>query len=252
MNKTKIDWCDYTWNPVTGCYHGCEYCYARKIANRFGKIDDRLKDKFDDLLYSECFAKPDNPFPNLFKPTFHRYRLDEPKKLKKPSNIFVVSMGDLFGSWVPDSWIKNIFKACKEAPQHRYLFLTKNPRRYESINDDFENFWYGATVTDNKSYELALSSFMQQAVNSENTFNTFLSIEPILEDINIISYDGYITLVKWIIVGAETGNRKDKVRPKKEWIIKIKDKCKEMNIPIFMKESLRGLMGNDFVQEFPW
>lgn len=26
---TKIDWCDSTWNPVTGCLHGCEYCYAR-------------------------------------------------------------------------------------------------------------------------------------------------------------------------------------------------------------------------------
>ena len=36
MNKTKIDWCDSTWNPVTGCLHGCKYCYARGIANRFG------------------------------------------------------------------------------------------------------------------------------------------------------------------------------------------------------------------------
>lgn len=36
MNKTKIDWCDSTWNPVTGCLHGCEYCYARDIAHRFG------------------------------------------------------------------------------------------------------------------------------------------------------------------------------------------------------------------------
>ena len=33
--KTKIDWCDSTWNPVTGCLHGCEYCYARRIAERF-------------------------------------------------------------------------------------------------------------------------------------------------------------------------------------------------------------------------
>ena len=34
--NTKIDWCDATWNPVTGCYHRCEYCYARRIAERFG------------------------------------------------------------------------------------------------------------------------------------------------------------------------------------------------------------------------
>lgn len=37
--KTKIDWCDSTWNPVTGCEHNCEYCYARGIANRFGGFD---------------------------------------------------------------------------------------------------------------------------------------------------------------------------------------------------------------------
>ncbi len=35
MNKTKIEWCDSTWNPVTGCRHGCEYCYAKHMANRF-------------------------------------------------------------------------------------------------------------------------------------------------------------------------------------------------------------------------
>ena len=31
MDKTKIDWADASWNPVTGCMHGCEYCYARMI-----------------------------------------------------------------------------------------------------------------------------------------------------------------------------------------------------------------------------
>ena len=36
MNKTKIEWCDATWNPVVGCKHGCDYCYAKRIAARFG------------------------------------------------------------------------------------------------------------------------------------------------------------------------------------------------------------------------
>lgn len=35
MNKSLIEWCDFTWNPVTGCQHGCLYCYAAKQANRF-------------------------------------------------------------------------------------------------------------------------------------------------------------------------------------------------------------------------
>ena len=58
--------------------------------------------------------------------------------------------------------------------------------------------------------------------------------------------------VNWIILGAESGNRKDKVTPRREWIDSIVQTCDEHNIPVFMKESLRGLMGDDFRQEFPW
>ena len=36
MEKTKIDWAESTWNPVTGCNHDCPYCYARNIVRRFG------------------------------------------------------------------------------------------------------------------------------------------------------------------------------------------------------------------------
>lgn len=47
MNKTKIDWATMSWNPVTGCRHGCPYCYARRTAHRFdaGCVDpDPLAD----------------------------------------------------------------------------------------------------------------------------------------------------------------------------------------------------------------
>ncbi|MFR1061782.1 MAG: DUF5131 family protein [Enterocloster sp.] len=60
-------------------------------------------------------------------PTFHKYRLNEYQN-KKSRNIFVCSMADLFGEWVPDEWIEEVFEACDNAPQHNYLFLTKNPK----------------------------------------------------------------------------------------------------------------------------
>jgi len=69
-----------------------------------------------------------------FAPTFHPDRLSQPAKTKKPSKIFVVSMGDLFGDWVDSVWINAVLGACGRAPQHVYQFLTKNPRRLEQWN----------------------------------------------------------------------------------------------------------------------
>ena len=63
---------------------------------------------------------------------------------------------------------------------------------------------------------------------------------------------GLVTCNDWIIVGAETGKRKTKVVPEKKWIDKIAEACYKAGTPIFMKESLRGIMGDDFRQEFPW
>ena len=57
----------------------------------------------------------------------------------------------------------------------------------------------------------------------------------------------------WVILGAETGNRKNKIVPKKEWITELVDYYSMFGYTkFFMKDSLRGLMGDDFRQEFPW
>ena len=62
-----------------------------------------------------------------------------------------------------------------------------------------------------------------------------------------------INMAQWIIVGAETGNRKDKVVPKKEWIENITEVCKRQGIPLFMKDSLIPIIGEEnMIREFPW
>lgn len=246
MNKTKIDWADYSWNPVTGCLHGCNYCYARQIAKRFGEHKEEKG-------VIELHYKRDNPYPYDFYPTFHKYRLNEPNRKTKGVNIFVCSMADLFGDWVPDEWIKEVFEVCEKAPQHRYLFLTKNPKRYgqSSLCHIFQkhNTWLGTTITSCKDERRA--KWLLAITTSDA--NTFLSIEPITEQLNIKIGSIYPhNKIKWVIVGAETGNRKDKVIPKKEWILDIKEQCRNAGVPIFMKESLRVLMGIYFIQEFPW
>lgn len=259
-SKTKIDWCDATWNPVTGCLHGCEYCYARGIANRFGRKDDQenanhdlkkpLRRVYRDDLGVQCLGSK-LAYPYGFDPTFHRYKLDEPQKWKKPRTIFVCSMADLFGDWVPDEWIIQVLEACRAAPWHKYLFLTKNPSRYDAleeadwITDKDMNFWLGSTTTD----------ITRDFLHFNRVLHTFQSCEPMLAPWPPAGepnhkFEG--EWPEWVIFGAETGNRKGKVIPEKAWIDNAVQMCQNIGAKVFMKESLRGIMGEDFIQEFPW
>lgn len=246
MQRTKIEWLNggYTWNPVTGCLHGCPYCYARSISRRFG--GDFTMARANPHGHLELFEKPDNPYPDKFDPTFHRYRLGEPAKIIKPQNVFVCSMADLFGEWVPDEWIEQVFEACKNAPHHRYLFLTKNPKRFteliiNKLLPTDKNHWYGSTITNNKSNYCYSSGH-----------NCFLSIEPIQENICKIQSPFCNTRFGWVIAGAETGNRKGKVIPKREWIGAIVETCRENNVPVFLKNNLADVWRDKLIQEFPW
>lgn len=279
MNKTKIEWCDSTWNPVTGCRHGCSYCYARGIAERFKPFDlPHLTEKgiYEGLnelntpIITACKDGKDRvcAYPYGFEPTLHRYRLNEYEK-KKGRTIFVCSMADLFGKWVPDEWIEEVFKVCEASPQHRYLFLTKNSARYCELHragklPKAENFWFGATFDhSNWSGETVngrLTSFELKGkmIHDAGDFyfpiypekRRFVSLEPLLYDIgaNIGSIGA-----EWVIIGAETGNRKNKVVPKKEWVDNIVTYCDENVIPVFMKDSLIPIVGEENMRrEFPW
>ena len=164
-------------------------------------------------------------------------------------------MADLFGHWVPDSWIEEVFSACAKAPQHNYLFLTKNPERFVDLQNNgklivADNMWYGASATNEDQLELAAKTFSDLNCQTK----TFLSIEPILEDITVSEYWDYYRAahyVDWVIVGAETGHRKDKVIPKRDWIRSITSDCYDESIPVFMKSSLANIWRNPLVQEFP-
>lgn len=256
MQKTKIEWCDRTWNPVTGCLYGCEYCYARRIAQRFGgtEVNQRPK-RFMQPKLAELNAplhrirrdgkKVESPFPYFFSPTFHRYRLEEPAKLKNPQTIFVCSMGDLFGDWVPDQWIKEVMEATLKAPQHTYLFLTKNPGRYirlieAGVIPSWDNYWLGSTITDEET----------PYFYSKN-HKTFLSVEPILAPFSKREKVERFTAADWIILGAMTGPGSKRNQPKMEWVEVLVESARDQHIPVFMKDSLRSVWGPELIQEFP-
>lgn len=238
MNKSKIDWCDSSWNPITGCLHDCEYCYARGIARRFGNYQG------DDghLHIVNTTDKRKVAYPFGFSPTLHRHRLTDPQKKAKPQTIFVGSMADIFGAWVPDGWVKEVFDACAAAPQHRYLFLTKNPARYRSLalGSLPPQHFYGVTITgDEKPLEQLCSNYRM-----------FASIEPLrqMPDLEFIKFDN----MTWVIIGAETGNRAGKIVPKREWIAEIVYTCRKWGVPVFLKNNLSKIWGEPLIQEFPW
>lgn len=190
MNKTKIEWCDNTWNPVTGCLHNCSYCYAKRIAMRFD---------------------------GHFKPTFHPERLND-KMPKKPSKIFVCSMADLFGEWVPKEWIEKIIEVARNNPQHTFQFLTKNPKRY--LEFEFSsNCWLGTTID---YINQARLNYLKQKNNYK-----FISFEPLLGDMSLLDLSG----IDWVIIGADSS--KGANTPRIEWI----DSIRHPNI--FYKENIK-------------
>lgn len=210
MKTTKIDWCDSTLNPVVGCKNGCAYCYARKLNNRFGFI------------------------PNWEEPQFFPERLEQLKS-KKGKSIFMDSMSDI--GWWKEEWKEKVFEAIRNNKQHTYIFLTKSEeiKRPYWLRESYGNrVYFGKTITKGTYYAGYNDSFMN-----------FLSIEPLLGEVTFNMFGG----VRQVIIGAETGNRKGKVIPKKEWVDNIVKQCDKYQVRVFMKESLREIMGDDFRQD---
>jgi len=234
---TKIEWCDITWNPVWGCKNNCEYCYARKIAKRFGsKI--ALKE-WNFLNKDNGYGKWDGKFCenlNNFIPTWIESNFQKSFP-KKPSKIFVNSMSDI-AFWI-DNWMKMVIEKIKCYPQHIFMFLTKFPKIYFNYDSLLtENCMIGFTATKQNMFDLGNNYFADLG----NPYKKFISIEPIIEKIKIKHFYG-----QWLIIGAETGNRKNKIEPKPEWIGEITG----MDIPVFMKNNLRPFWKGKFRQEFP-
>lgn len=254
MKKTKIEWCDATWNPVTGCLHGCPYCYARRIALRFSGGEGRAVSESGVLVELETPKRDDHrkilPYPYGFAPTFHRYKLGFPCRLGKPRVIFVCSMADLFGAWVPREWQREVFEACLATPRHKYIFLTKNERAYwdmaldgSGIMPSGSGFWYGHTATAQDDVE-RIAPFTPPAA-----YRYFLSVEPLHGPIDL---SRFLRMPEWVIIGAETGNRAGKCAPKKEWVDGIADFCQKRDIPVFMKDSMLPVVGTDgMLRQFP-
>lgn len=230
FNRTAgpgISWAGWSWNPVTGCLHGCDYCYARELATKPG--------------YSATY-------PVGFTPLLHAERLDAPANTPVPAGVasnpelgrvFVCSMADLYGRWVPDEWIQQVHGACLDNPQWQYLMLTKFPTRYTTVELP-PTAWIGTSVDSQKRVRIAEDAFR----SIDNVAVKWLSLEPLLEPLEFSD----LSVFDWVVIGAQTETRQptglvQAFAPPFEWVARIVAQAREAGCRVHLKPNLLGQVG---------
>ncbi len=223
QDTTAIEWAQFSWNPVTGCLHGCPYCYARNIT---------LTSKFSKV------------FPYGFAPTLRPLTVLAPRHMSVPleaatdtrfRNVFTCSMADLFGRWVPTPWIDAILQEMRDAPQWNFLCLTKFPKR--AIEFDLPpNAWMGTTVDLQARVKAAEDAFASITAGVR-----WLSLEPLLEPLTFTHLDRF----DWMVIGGASATEATsdspatpEWRPPFAWIEDLVGQAREAGCKVYFKTNL--------------
>ena len=258
-DKTKIEWSDATWNPVTGCTEvtpGCDNCYAKTFAERWrGTHGHYFEQGFDVVL------RPD--------------KLVLPLRWRAPRRVFVNSMSDLFHDQVPDRYIAHVFAVMALAREHTFQLLTKRHGRMRSLlrSDDFQtsvdqaiyalaadpaapltkdgrrtvqasesagawpwtwplgNVWLGVSVEDQKRAELRIPALLDTPAAVR-----WLSCEPLLGPVDLFTRSSIDRDpgIDWVVAGGESGRA---ARPMDAaWARSLRDQCVSAGVPFLFKQ----------------
>jgi protein gp37 len=217
--KSKIEWTDAVWNPVTGCTkisEGCQNCYAEKMHKRLQAINlQSLKSK---------------KYLHLFEVIrVHLFELNKDFG-KKPKMVFVNSMSDLFHERLPDGFIEDVINTCFCHTRHQFQILTKRSERllefnFRNIHELLpSNIWLGVSV------ELVKYKNRIDDLRKTNAKTKFISFEPLLGDVGELDLSG----IDWVIVGGESGPG---ARPMHiDWVRNIRDQAIKQNVKFFFKQ----------------
>ena len=248
-DRSKIEWTDSTWSPVTGCTKvspGCDHCYAERVTERF-----HGKGSFENVV-------------------LHEDRLAQPLRWRKPRRVFVNSMSDLFHDDVPDEFIVRVFDVMQNAPRHTFQVLTKRHARMRSfvtryLSGEFvrdpssgplastvdrppRGIWLGVSVEDQKWADIRVPALLATPAAVR-----FLSCEPLLGQIDLHDCGGVDAierdwagglgggtgaphpLIDWVIVGGESGPRARPMDP--AWVRVLRDQClSAIDVAFFVKQ----------------
>jgi protein gp37 len=243
--KRGIEWTDYTWNPIGGCFHGCRW---------------DMPDGKEAICYAENHAESEQmkPFyPEGFEHHYwHPNRLIEPLGEMKPARIFVGSMADIMGHWVPGDQIQSVIETMRQTPKHTYQVLTKAAPRL--LDFEFpENAWLGVSAPPSTMMGKRLSEYQQirmvlrqldvlQQLKGKNI--RWMSIEPLSFDISelFVKHEASKSL-DWIVIGAASNGRTF-YQPKPEWVADLLAWADWHGVPVFFKGNLEWPVRRE---EFP-
>jgi protein gp37 len=223
MNRTKIEYLDYTLTLISGCSgEGCAVrisCWALAMARRLA-------------------GRYDYPKVDAFKPTFHEDKFNEILRVKKPCRIGLNFMGETFDRLVNPTWLEDVLEFIERYPQHTFIILTKQP---QNIPEWFSyrylrNLWIGVSI--NRKEDI----WRLDALRQKWFEGRIGSFEPLYEDLGEINLNG----MDWIIIGAQT---RPNFQPKPEWVYNLSYQASELGIPIFWKDNLTVVHGQR--KEFP-
>lgn len=264
MNKTKIEWADYSSNPIRAirksdgkkgwwCSHtspGCEHCYAETINNRFGnQVDYKAQNQ------------------NQIEFFLDEKELAKFAKVPAGKKVFVEDMADLFHEGIPDEMIWKVFRAMAHAPQVIFQVLTKRaermmglvPKIRGALPDRLNRVWLGVSCEDQKTADERIPLLLQTPAAVR-----FISAEPLLGPIDLRKWTlaehgrrqiGAQPGMHWVIVGGESGPH---ARPCNiEWIRSIVKQCRAAGVPVFCKQLGANIIcrndnGFDGIEPYEW
>ena len=222
MDKSKIEWTESTWNPVTGCTQvspGCDNCYAKTIAE------------------SPRMAKG---FPVGFDVQLRPHKLRDPLRWKIPRRVFVNSMSDLFHRDIPDAYLAQIWQTMMDAPHHTYQVLTKRAHRMAHKINALDlptptHIWLGVSAENQAMADSRIPPLL-----SIDAPVRWVSAEPLLGPVNL---SPWIDSLAWVVVGGESGQGR---RPMDyDWARAVRDCCVESRTAYFHKQGNAFFSGRD-------